>query len=633
MNRIEFLKNTTPFDTLPEEVLERVANELQEVNFKDKGIIYQQHNTKITGLDLIYEGGYMAFFFDSHGVKQHKQKLRKNDTYGAFSILLNKGKSINTVEVKEKTKVLKVAAPLFKELCNTHEEFYQKFLSVFGKEMLDEKYAHYVIKQEARVEDAITYDRYFNSRLEPSVMRYISSCSPDTPAYEAAAMMEEEKISCIFIQDKDSYIGYVTDIILRNKIIADRRDSDTPVKDIMETDIYSITMESYIYEAILLMFKHKIRYLLVEENGETKGVISRNKLLADQAQSPFIFLQSVRQAISVEELEHKWSEVPELAYNLLTRGVKSELVNEVISNISDTIDQKVIDGVIEEMGPPPAKFVYMCLGSEGRKEQTLKTDQDNAIIYEDKANEFRELTREYFLTFADKVSERLNTIGFTYCSGGLMAKNPRWTHSLSHWKRNYDKWIEEPNPEAVMNFSTFFDCRLIYGDEELIAQLQGHILKKLHDPGEYFFAQLANNALQYEPPLSFFRGIKTISKGEKKVFNIKRAMTPLVDLVRVYALRYKILKTNTGERLQSLMDERVFSEKDYHELMQSYYYLMGMRLKNQAHQIMYDKESPDNFISMDSLTKIEIVTLKEIFKVIENFQQRIKIVFLKKLFG
>jgi CBS domain-containing protein len=274
----------------------------------------------------------------------------------------------------------------------------------------------------------------------------------------------------------------------------------------------------------------------------------------------------------------------------------------------------------------------MALGSEGRKEQTLNTDQDNAIIYEDKANKFREKTRTYFLDFAERVSEQLNDIGFTFCTGGFMAKNPKWTHSLSHWKRNYNDWIENADLQSVMNFSTFFDCRMIYGHQPLIDKLREHIVEKLEGPGEYFFMQLATNALQYEPPLTFFRGIRTISKGDQKVFNIKRAMTPIVDLVRVYALKHKVLKTNTGERMKSLRDQKVFSEEDFHELMQSYYYLMGMRLKHQAHQIIYDHQPPDNFVRPNSFTKIEIVTLKEIFKVIENFQQRIKLIFTRNLF-
>src|SRR5690606_10062063 len=143
----------------------------------------------------------------------------------------------------------------------------------------------------------------------------------------------------------------------------------------------------------------------------------------------------VKLATSLEELKQKWQKVPEIVFQLLTRGVRSEIVNQVVTSVSDAILLKVIEGAIEESGPPPAKFAFMVLGREGRKEQTLRTDQDNAIIYEDKANEQRELVRDYFLKFADMVSTRLNEVGFSFCEGGFMAKNPKWTHSLSHWKR------------------------------------------------------------------------------------------------------------------------------------------------------------------------------------------------------
>lgn len=627
----EFLKSTPPFEKVPDEELQSITLQLEAMQHEKSGIIYQQHKTKIHYLDIIFSGGYQTFFYNSVGKKELITELGVHDTYGAFSILLNKGKSIQTVIANKDTLVYRLPGQLFKELCQNYDTFYQYFLSAFGKEMLNERFSSFVITPAIDVE-LLAFDRYFTRRLDAVSVRPIISCWPQTPAHMAAAMMEAEKQSCLFVETGGEYIGYVTDIILRNKIVAEQRHSATPVAEIMEGPIFTISREAYIYEAILLMFNHNIRYLLVEEEGKKVGVISRNKLLSDQAQSPFVFIQSVRLAVSTEELKRKWGEVPEVIYNLLTRGVKSELVNQVITNISDTIAQKVIEEVIEEVGPPPAHFVFMSLGSEGRKEQTLKTDQDNAIIYEDKANEFREKTRTYFLDFAERVSEKLNHIGFTFCTGGLMAKNPKWTHSLSHWKRNYNQWIENPDPQSVMHFSTFFDCRMIYGHQPLIDELREHILEKLAEPGEYFFMQLATNALQYEPPLTIFRGIRTISKGDQKVFNIKRAMTPIVDLVRVYALKHKILKTNTGDRMKCLRDQKVFTEEDFHELMQSYYYLMGMRLKQQAHQIIYDHQPPDNFISPASLTKIEIVTLKEIFKVIANFQQRIKLVFTRNLF-
>src|SRR5690606_9197165 len=149
---------------------------------------------------------------------------------------------------------------------------------------------------------------------------------------------------------------------------------------------------------------------------------------------PFMFVQSVKEARHFTELADKWSQMPGIIHLLISHGMKAELVNQLVTTVADTITQRVIERVIKEIGPAPAKFVFFVLGSEGRGELTLKTDQDNAIIYEDKANEQREEVRAYFLDFATRVSTALNKIGIVFCEGGLMAMNPKWTHSLSHWK-------------------------------------------------------------------------------------------------------------------------------------------------------------------------------------------------------
>jgi len=373
--------------------------------------------------------------------------------------------------------------------------------------------------------------------------------------------------------------------------------------------------------------------LLIEKDGRYDGFISRTKLLSEQAQSPLVFIQSVKLALSVDELKRKWEQVPQFVNQLLGRGVHAEIVNQVITTVADTIAQKVIENVIEEQGAPPAKFVFMVLGSEGRKEQTFKTDQDNAIIYEDKANEHREEVREYFLEFARIVSDRLNYIGFIYCTGGYMAQNPEWTHSLSYWKRNYISWMTESVPESVIKFSTFFDCRSIYGEESIMIELKDFLDEELQKPMEKLFFHMAKNALQYEPPLTFFKKIRTFTQGSQEVFDIKRTMTPIVDLARVYALKNRIFAVNTGERLKALKEKGVFTDVAYHELIQSYYYLMGMRLRSQATQIMQDNAAPDNYIDPESLTKIERVTLKEIFKTIEGFQAKIRMEFTGNLLG
>jgi CBS domain-containing protein len=354
-------------------------------------------------------------------------------------------------------------------------------------------------------------------------------------------------------------------------------------------------------------------------------------LLSEQAQSPLVFIQSVKQAGNTAELRKKWLQVPDMINQLLGRGVHGEIASQIITTIADTITIKVIENVIRQIGKPPARFVFMVTGSEGRKEQTLSTDQDNGIIYEDKANEHREMVREYFLDFAKRVSDDLNTIGFVYCKGEFMASNPKWTHSLSHWKRNYEEWINETVPENAMKFSTLFDCRYIYGEESIIAELKDFIQEQLQAPNERFFSFIAKNALQYEAPLTFFKRIKTQTIGKAEVFDIKTAMSPIVDLLRVYALKHTIDSENTGERMKKLYEAGVFSKEQYQELHHSYYYLMALRLKNQVYQINIEKKMPDNYIEISRLTKIERVTLTEIFKTISNFQQGIRMKFTGSL--
>ncbi len=633
-SKVEFLKTVAPFDLLPEHVLDEVAEQLQEIRYSKDTVIYQQEITKMRGVDIIAEGAYDSFFYDSAQNKRLLEVHGAGYCYGGISVLVNQKRSIRTVIAKKGTIVYFLHRKYFRALCKAYDAFFQYFTSEFGKRMLNDDFAHFFKRPATFEESYIASEQLYSRKIESIEYREVISCSGDTPIYQAARQMAAHKISCIFVTGGgDKIIGYVTDITLRDNVVAQCGDANNPVSTIMDNPIVYIDSEAYVFEAILMMFRTKTRYLLIKKNGVYDGFISRTKLLTEQAQSPLVFIQSVKLALSVDELKRKWESVPQMVTQLLGRGVHAEIVNQVITTIADTIAQKVIEGVIAEQGTPPAKFVFMVLGSEGRKEQTFKTDQDNAIIYEDKANEHREEVREYFLEFATMVSSRLNYIGFVYCSGGFMAQNPEWTHSLSYWKRNYVSWMAESVPESVIKFSTFFDCRSIYGEEAIMNELKEFLDEELKKPMEKLFFHMAKNALQYEPPLTFFKNIKTFTKGQQEVFDIKRTMTPIVDLTRVYALKHHIFEVNTGERLKALKDKGVFTDVAYHELIQSYYYLMGMRLRSQASQIIHDKAAPDNYIDPESLTKIERVTLKEIFKTIEGFQAKIRMEFTGNLLG
>ncbi|WP_449387613.1 DUF294 nucleotidyltransferase-like domain-containing protein [Chryseobacterium lineare] len=632
-NLIPLLQRTPPFSLLPESVLSEVAESMQKKIFPKETLAYRQEVTELQGVDIIMEGEYQTFFFDTSQNKRCIEIHHSPYCFGGISVVLNRVRALKSVMVKKGTIVYTLPKNEFMELCNANEEFFHYFTSDFGKKMLDEEFAHFVKTPASFEESYFAADQLYSRKIESIAYKDIVSCSENTPIFEAARIMAQNKVSCLFIRREtdQNIVGYATDITLRDNVIARCIDPQKPVAEVMDNPIVSISSDAYLYEAVLMMFKTKTRYLLVEKDGEMVGFLSRNRLLSEQAQSPLVFIQSVKQAGNTAELRKKWLQVPDMINQLLGRGVHGEIASQIITTIADTITIKVIENTIRQIGKPPARFVFMVTGSEGRKEQTLSTDQDNGIIYEDKANEHREMVREYFLDFAKRVSDDLNTIGFVYCKGEFMASNPKWTHSLSHWKRNYEEWINETVPENAMKFSTLFDCRYIYGEEAIIAELKDFIQEQLQVPNERFFSFIAKNALQYEPPLTFFKRIKTQTIGKAEVFDIKTAMSPIVDLLRVYALKHTIDSENTGERMKKLHEAGVFSKEQYQELHHSYYYLMALRLKNQVYQINIEKKMPDNYIEISRLTKIERVTLTEIFKTISNFQQGIKMKFTGSL--
>nr|MDQ3394713.1 DUF294 nucleotidyltransferase-like domain-containing protein [Bacteroidota bacterium] len=378
-DKVNFLKTVKPFDLLPEEALVTVAELLEETTYKQEAVIYLQEFSKLRGIDILIEGSYDAFFYDSEKNKRLGEQLLPGSLYGGISILLNKRRSIRTVIAKKGTRIYFLHRKDFKALCMAHKEFFYHFTDAFGNRMIDDEFAHFVKTSTSSEDNFIASDLFFSRKIETVTPREIVSCPSTTPILKVAQLMGENKISCLFISDvKDEYTGYVTDLTLRDNVVAKGVDLNLPIKDYKDNPIVTISSDAYVYEAILMMFSTKTRYLLVKNNDEYTGTISRNKLLTDQAQSPFVFIQSVKLAVSVKELKRKWEKVPQIACQLLDRGVRSEIVNQVITSISDTILLKVIEATIDEMGPPPAKFTFIVLGSEGRKEQTLKTDQDNA---------------------------------------------------------------------------------------------------------------------------------------------------------------------------------------------------------------------------------------------------------------
>ncbi len=621
-NRIKFLKSIVPFNVLPDTILSEVAEMMVLKTYPVKDRVYKQDKSRMKTIDIIVEGAYKAFFYDSNNILRLEEVYNEKDIYGGSSVLLNKQYSIRTVFAEDNTKVLCLDKEEFRSLCRTYPEFFHHFTDQYGLKMMNDEYAQFIKRQSMFEENFMDADLIFTRKIDSLATSKLVCCSSKSTIAEVSALMSNNTVNSVYIEEDGNLISYVSkDTLIR--ALAENYGVETAVIDIAQ-EIIVIQKSALLYEALLALYPSKQEYLLVKDGDENIGYLSRYRLLSEHAMSPLVFIQSVKLSNTVFELKEKWARVPGFIQSMIGRGVNAEIVNQIISTIADQILMRVIEGVKKEMPPAPAKFCFMVLGSEGRNEQTLATDQDNAIIYEDKANLHREEVREYFLDFADKISSRLNDVGFNFCTGGFMAKNPKWCHSLSHWKRNYDEWISHSSPDQVMKFVTFFDCRHVFGEESLFEELHSHMMNCIDNASGRFLYKMVGNSLHYEPPITLFKGIRTFTKDEKKVFNIKHSMKTIVDIVRMYALKYKIEENNTGLRMKRLYESGYLKEAEYKELMNAYYYLMGLRLKNQSAQILQDFEEPTNFVEPKRLTAVEQVTLREIFKFIKEMQWGVK---------
>jgi CBS domain-containing protein len=262
------------------------------------------------------------------------------------------------------------------------------------------------------------------------------------------------------------------------------------------------------------------------------------------------------------------------------------------------------------------------MGSEGRMEQTLSTDQDNSIVFENVKGKKLEEAQEYFLKLGKQVSLHLNEVGYKFCDGEIMASNPKWSQSLSVWKNYFSEWINSSDPQSILDASIFFDFRCVYGKKGFVNKLRQHVNKAL-DGKSVFFYHMAQSVVKYKPPLSLFG--KIISKnhsGDHLNLDIKKIIFPIVGFIRLYALNNKLDETNTLQRLRALHLQEIINKTMYDELVLSYNYLMHLRFRFQANSIL-ENRLPDNIIDLNKLTHIEVATLKKIFSEIGDLQTKL----------
>jgi CBS domain-containing protein len=379
-----------------------------------------------------------------------------------------------------------------------------------------------------------------------------------------------------------------------------------------------------VYEAILAMQEQGKRHLAVRDAaGQITGLVTDIALFHFDRYSSVVMTREIAQADTVERLATVYERLPRLVGALVDSGAKPRNVTRVITTTLDAIVGRLIELAVVKLGPPPVPFAFVALGSEGREEKTLVSDQDNAIVYADPTPDEAERAAAYFQGMGIQVCDGLAAIGCPYCRGGIMAKTREWCQPLARWKEYFARWIATAKPQDFLEINMFFDFRAAYGDAQLLAELRQHIGKqlKLTVP---FFVNYAQNALLYKPPISFFGSIVADALGgQPRTFNLKDALRPIVGFARLYALQHRLTATNTLDRLQQLLEREAVRRTVCEEAVAAYNCLMALRLEEQARALRNDAPL-SNDIDPKGLTAIQVSMLKQTLLQVANIQKQIQ---------
>jgi CBS domain-containing protein len=597
----QFLAAYHPFDLIPAAALHEVAKGL-EIIYARRGRIIMKPGDKVAHLYVVRTGATETRDPEGHLLA----RTTEGECFGVRA-LLRGGIAVNQIEVIEDSLLYMLPGAVFERLRRDHPSFSFYFAAFDG----------------GRIGDAMkvnTKDMDFLSRQVGDLLaRPVVTCAEAISIRQAACIMRDEKVSCLLVVDEGGrLVGILTDRDLRGKVVAEGLSVDTPVARIMTPGPRTLDARKQVFDAMVLMSRYNIHHLPVIHEGKVAGCLTTSSVVNSHSISPLYMAKALHGAADVGALKAVIVQVPQLVESLAGQGAGTQSIGHMVTTLSDAATERLLALAEQELGPAPIPFAWMAAGSQARQEQTAVSDQDNCLILDDSYDPQRH--GAYFARLAAFVSDGLNHCGFVYCPGDMMATNVKWCQKLSVWQDYFQRWIEEPDPKALMLSSVFFDLRPIAGDLGLFDDLHGSILRRCAK-NRIFQAYMATNALSHRPPLGFFHNLVLIHGGEHNhTMDLKHnGLVPIVDLARVYALAAGAPAVNTFERLEAAREAKVLSADGASDLRDALEFIGMVRLKHQAARIRADA-APDNFVSPEELSSFDRSHLKTAFSVVKTMQ-------------
>jgi CBS domain-containing protein len=459
-----------------------------------------------------------------------------------------------------------------------------------------------------------------DTRLGELAMRQPIGCAPVTPLREAVRLMHEQHVGSIVIVDPaERPLGIFTLRDLR-RVVADGVDLAQPIANLMTPRPFHLAPDASAFDAAIAMTERHIAHVCLVEHEKLCGVISERDLFSLQRVDLVHLARTIRHAGKLETLTGLRSDIRLLVDRMLAHGASSTQITHIVTLLNDHTVCRVIELTIEEMGDPGVPFTWLCFGSEGRREQTLHTDQDNGILFEAADAAEAAAIRGRLLPLAAEINQRLAQCGFTLCKGNIMASNPELCLSRQEWSRRFARFVLEATPENLLGSSIYFDLRAIWGPDEGCEQLREELLGRIGN-NSLFQQMLAENALRQRPPVGRFRDFVVARSGaDKDTLDLKvQGLTPFVDGARLLALANNVAAVGTLERLRALVAKGVIEAQDGAAFEEAYHFIQQTRM--QQHQLQARDELPySNRVDPDRLNHLDRRILRESLRQAQRLQ-------------
>jgi CBS domain-containing protein len=588
LDPVAFLRATPPFDALPPSRFEAAARAL-EVVFHPAGTrVVERGGPPLEHLYVIRTGAVRL-----EREAQLLQLLEEGECFGYTSLIT--GKATLDAVVDEDLLAYRLPRAEFEALLAD-----AAFAGHFATGLAER------LKNSLERTQVATFQADLNAPVESLVRRPAVRVGASATVGEAARAMREARVSSVLV-DADPP-GIVTDHDFRNRVLAEDLGPSTPVRRVYSHPLKTAPAATAIYEAWQTLLDAGVHHLPLVRDDEVVGVLTSTDLLKCTAQGPVAVLRRVERLEDRAALPGYGAKLGEMAAALLAGGLDPIVIAGFVARLNGTLLSRILRWAEAELGPPPCRYAWIAFGSEGRREQTLLTDQDNALVYEDD----RADARAYFAAVAERANSDLEAAGFPRCPGNYMARV--WRAPLAEWVERFRTWVDEPKPQALLEAAIFFDFRRAHGELDL-APLEAAVRRA--GQARRFICAMAKAALEFSPPSSIRLRLRSDTEIDLKVHGI----SPIVFLARCYAIEVGSPHRNTLDRLDAAARAGLLGAETRVTIREAYRFLLALRLREQVRRLAEGRQ-PANRITLSALSSIERSRLKESFRAIRSWQEK-----------